>query len=240
MNRIAALATLCGVLLAAGCWAPRAPAEKNAIVTAAKAKQAAPEYRIGATDSLTISVLGSPEHAVVAVVRPDGKISFPGYGDIKVEGKSAPELRKELERSFRKSLGLKDPTVYVSINSFGSSAITVLGEVSAPGVFPYVSNMRMIDVLGATRGFTLRSAADNTILIREVDGAVKVYKVHMKRFIKHADWTTNFYLRPGDIVLVPRNNLTKWADGIRLTVSPLAALFSFITLTESTVTLLVP
>ncbi len=156
MNRIAALATLCGVLLAAGCWAPRAPAEKNAILTAAKAKQAAPEYRIGAGDSVTISVIGSPEHAVAAVVRPDGKVSFPGYGDIKVEGKTAPELRKELERSFRKSLGLKDPTVYVSINSFGSSAITVLGEVSVPGIFPYTHNMRMIDLLGATRGFTLR------------------------------------------------------------------------------------
>ncbi len=240
MNRIAALVTLCGVLLAAGCWAPRAPAEKNAILTAAKAKQAAPEYRIGATDSITISVLGSPEHAVAAIVRPDGKISFPGYGDIKVEGKSATELRKELERSFRKSLGLKDPTVYVSVNSFGSSVITVMGEVSVPGVFPYVTNMRMIDVLGSSRGFTLRSAADNTILMREVDGAVKVYKVRMKRFIKHADWTTNFYLRPGDIVLVPRNSWTKWADGIRLVVSPLAAAFSFITLTESTVTLFVP
>ena len=103
---------VCLLALTASC---KSEAQTNAILARAKALSAAPEYIIGNGDQVTIQVLGEDQPTVSNLVRPDGKVAFPGHGDIQVEGKTVEGLRAELEKSFtsKDSLGLRKPKVFV-------------------------------------------------------------------------------------------------------------------------------
>jgi len=54
------------------------------------------EYIIGAGDRLSVFVWGEAELSVPALVRPDGRISLPGAGEIMAEGLTPEALQKEI------------------------------------------------------------------------------------------------------------------------------------------------
>ena len=75
---------------------------------------------------------------------------------------------------------------------------------------------------------------DRTILFREVDGATKIYSVNVRRFWHEGDFTTNFFLRPGDILYVPLNGFAKAAEVITTVLLPIEAVFSAVGLGSRT------
>ena len=221
------------VALGTGCTSP---AFDKAVYARAASLQASPDYVIGEGDALTITVLGEEGLEASNKVRPDGKISFPGHGDIAVSGKTTEQVRTELEQGFRASLGLKNPRVYVAVNSFDSKAVTVLGEVNATGRFPYTGQMRVADLIGLAHGPTLYASRNRSLLFREVDGTTKMYHVELKKFFYEGDFSTNFFLRPGDILYVPTNGFRVVGNQIRIWLDPFAAMFDTVGLGDSVVT----
>ena len=229
-----------GLMLALLVGCSGSQAYHNAILQKAKALRAMPEYVIGNGDDITINVLGHDEFAFSGLVRPDGKISFPGHGDVTVSGKTPQSLRTHLKGLFKKSLSLRDPRVYVTVNTFASKNVTVLGEVRVPGRFPYHGQMRVTDLLGATLGFTIYSSPNRTLLFREVDGNVKIYQIRLNDFLRKGDFSTNFYVRPGDIVFVPRSGYRRVADGIRVGSDPFKAVLETVGIGANTTSYFVP
>jgi polysaccharide export outer membrane protein len=230
-----------GLLLLAGC---RSDAELNAIIAKATALRTSPDYVIGEGDAVSIQVLGTEAPLIAQQgVRPDGKISFPGHGDIQCAGKTTEELRKFVEEEFAKttSLGLKNPRIHVSVTSFTSQQVTVLGEVGRPGRFPYTGEMRVTDLLGMTGSLNDLTAAPNRVLLfREVEGKTKAYKVRMKDFTGKGDFTTNFYVRPGDILYVPRSGYAKFALWIERILLPIRAVTNGIGIGNTVTNVFVP
>ena len=220
------------VAIAAGC---KSPAYNNAIFARAASLQTAPDYVIGEGDNLTIMVLGEEGLETTNKVRPDGKMTFPGHGDVVVTGKTTEQVRTELEEGFRASLGLKNPKVYVSVNTFDSKAVTILGEVAVSGRFPYTGQMRVADLIGLARGQTIYASSNRALLFREVDGATKVYHVEIGKFFKEGDFSTNFFLRPGDTIYVPTNGFRVVGNQIRTWLDPFAAMFDTVGFGSSTV-----
>jgi polysaccharide export outer membrane protein len=221
------------VALGAGC---ASKAYNEAIYARAASLQTSPDYIIGEGDSVTLMVLGEEGLETTNKVRPDGKMTFPGHGDISVAGKSTELVRGELEESFRASLGLKNPRVYVAVNSFESKAVTVLGEVNVSGRFPYNGQMRVADLIGMARGTTIYASSNRALLFREVDGTTKMYHVEVQKFFKEGDFSTNFFLRPGDVVFVPTNGFRVVGNQIRIWLDPFAAMFETVGLGDSMVT----
>jgi len=223
MKRVGTLAMLSALLVCmAGC---ATEAYRKSIEAEAETLAASPAYRIGEGDQLTITVLGHEEYTIDNRVRPDGAVSFPEHGEIQVAGKTPDALRKELEQAFKKSLGLKAPKVHVAVNTFDSKFVTILGQVERPGRYAYVGQMRITDLYGLSIGPTLRAKKNNSLLFRELDGAMKIYQIKLKDFFDRGDFTTNFYVRPGDIVWVPRHGFAKTADYVRIGTEPIAAIF---------------
>jgi len=236
MNRSSMWALLVtGSLLCLGC---RSPAELNAVFAKAKTLQTSPDYVVGEGDSIDIRVLGEREMLVVDTVRPDGKVAFPTLGDLTVAGKTVEQIRGELTDQLKKTI--ENPAVFVTLKSFASKSVTVIGEVAVQGRFAYTGQMRVTDLLGLTRGLLLTSAPNRSLLFREVDGNTKVYHVFLKDFLEKADFSTNFFVQPGDILFIPKNGFSKVAAAIEIGVSPLAALLSFITVGGSTTAYFVP
>ncbi len=239
MDRISAW--LVALVALAGC---QSPAFLQAEFAKAKSLRVVPEYRMDAGDNITIKVLNLEDDAdniITATIRPDGKVSFPKHGDILAAGKTTEQLAAELETAFKETLGLREPRVYVAANRFDSKNVTILGEVRRPGRYAYTGQMRVADVLGlAIDADAIRSAPNQTLLFREIDGKTKVYHVNLKDFFAKNRFETNFYVRPGDVIYVPRNGYAKVADSVQRFLQPISAIFAGIGLGTRTVSLFAP
>lgn len=83
------------------------------------------DYVIGEGDILDIYVWGVKELNVSVKVRPDGKITIPGVGDVKASGFTPPGLQKSLSEKLRELV--KNPNVTVSVKEITNSKVYIFG-----------------------------------------------------------------------------------------------------------------
>jgi len=163
-------------------------------------RAAAPEvYRIGPEDILQIAVWKNEAMSRTLPVRPDGKISLPLLSDVQAAGLTAIELREILTKKLAEYM--PNPEVSVIVSEIRSFKVSVIGEVSRPGRYELRSWTTVLDVLALAGGFT-QFAARTKIVILHPEGRT------MKRVLFNynkvaAGEQENFYLRNGDIILVP-------------------------------------
>ncbi len=162
-------------------------------------RSTAPEsYRIGPEDVLLISVWKNDALSRSVPVRPDGKISLPLLNDVQAAGLTALELRDVLTQKLAEYL--PSPEVAVIVSDIRSFKVSVIGEVTKPGRYELKSWATVLDVLALAGGFT-QFASRSRIVILQSDG--KTMKRIPFNYNKIAGEQENFYLRNGDIVLVP-------------------------------------
>ncbi len=160
---------------------------------------AAPDaYRIGPEDVLHVSVWKNEAMSRAVPVRPDGKISLPLLNDVQAAGLTTLELREVLTKKLAEYM--PSPEVSVIVTEVRSFKVSVIGEVARPGRFELKSWTTVLDVLALAGGFT-QFAARSRIVILQPDG--KTMKRIPFNYNKIAGEQENFYLRNGDIVLVP-------------------------------------
>jgi polysaccharide export outer membrane protein len=97
-----------------------------------------------------------------------GSIKLPLIGLVKAEGLTKIQLANSITETLLSKQIAKTPIVNVRIVNF---KVTILGEVSRPGVIP-VPNERMTlpEALASAGDLTAFGKRDNVLLIREVDG----------------------------------------------------------------------
>jgi polysaccharide export outer membrane protein len=103
------------------------------------------DYVIGAGDSVHVFVWGEPELTVPALVRPDGRISLPGAGEIMAEGLTPVALQKEI--AGRLSALVKDPLVTVSMVGIENSKVYIIGGGVATGVYALKQKTSLLQLL---------------------------------------------------------------------------------------------
>lgn len=139
------------------------PAGQVAATTAA-------DYRIGALDTLDVTVFQEPELSTKAIqVDASGRIALPLVGSIEAKGKTTSSLARELELLFGAKY-LKDPQVTVSVASSVSQKVSVQGEVTEPGVYQLNGPMTLLDVLSMAKGETEVATLDQVVVFRTVEG----------------------------------------------------------------------
>lgn len=165
------------------------------------------EYYIDLGDVLDISVWQIPDLSrPEVIVRPDGKISFPLIGDVKVEGLTLTQLDKIITERLKEYV--KAPEVSIMMRRFGAQAnkVIILGEIPAPGVYRFSTPPTITEVIASAGGYT-KYAVLNSIMI--ISGDVRtnpeVTKVDLAQVIKAGRLTENVILKPNDIVYVPRS-----------------------------------
>lgn len=162
-------------------------------------RAAAPDtYRIGPEDQLQISVWKNEAMTRAVLVRPDGKISLPLLNDVQASGLTVLELRDVLTTKLQDFM--PSPEVSVIVTDVRSLKVSVIGEVVRPGRYELRSWATVLDVLAMAGGFT-QFATRSRIVVLTPDG--KSMKRIPFNYNKVAGEQENFYLRNGDIVLVP-------------------------------------
>lgn len=206
--------------------------DRLAIVVSGSDKTVTAPYNLTLTE-LTTSAGSSaygPENAILSyLVDSDGNIEFPILGKIHVEGMTRNELVQYLTREIGKDV--KDPIVYVNFKNF---KFTVLGEVRAPGTYTIDSEkINVLQALGRAGDLNLTAMREGILLIREVDGVQKHYKIDLKS----SDLLESpyFYLQQNDVIYVPPSP-TRVAQGTAATglwssmLSTISSAISIITL----------
>ena len=160
------------------------------------------DYVIGPQDLLAINVWREPELSASVPVRPDGKISLPLVGDLKVSGLTprllATRLAKELHGYIRK------PQVTVTVREVNSHKFYILGQIERPGAYPLTTSMTVLDGLATAGGFRDFAKVQRIYLLRLMpDGSRKRFRFDYKAAVNGQNSYRDIELQSGDTLVVP-------------------------------------
>jgi polysaccharide export outer membrane protein len=165
-----------------------------------QASNVAPDYVIGADDTLHISVWKEPDLTETLPVRPDGKISMPLLNDITAAGLTPLQLRDTITERLKKYIA--DPRVTVVVTGMNSRRVFATGEVTHTGPMTLLPHMTMLQAL-AQAGFTQFANLKGIYLLRSENGKQAKLPFNYKEVVKGNHPEQNIELRPGDTIVVP-------------------------------------
>lgn len=145
------------------------------------------------------------------VVKPDGSIDLGRFGSVAAAGKTLPELQAEVQAMVQASEENGDE-ILVRLISWESKVFYVLGEVNAPGAYPYSGRETVLDALVAAGELTDRANRHKIIFTRpsEPSDCRVVLPICYNQIVQLGDTSSNYQLLPGDRVYV--TSLTLWDD----------------------------
>ena len=188
-------------------------------------------YVLGVGDQISLSVIGYPEFTGTLAVLPDGTITLPLVGPVRVNGYTPTQLSSVLTNQLRTYL--VDPVVSIGLTETRPVVVTVAGEVHRPGPIQMGGTSNLggdilsaitTDSTGPAQSFsqeqplpTLSSAvllaggvtrdADiRQVMIRRptAGGSEEILTLNLWDVITAGVGTADVALRDGDSVFIPR------------------------------------
>jgi len=165
-------------------------------------------YRLAAGDTFDVSFELSPEFNQTVTVQPDGFVTLKAVGDVRVTGENIPELTQTLRASYSKILN--DPLIVVVLKDFEKPYFIADGQVAHPGKYDMRGTVTLTEAVAIAGGFTDSAKHSQVLLFRRVNDqwlSAKIFNI--KDMEKRRDLHEDPTLRPGDMVIVPKNQLSK-------------------------------
>src|SRR3954454_12040291 len=129
-------------------------------------------YRLDAGDKLRVVVYGQDGLTNAYAIDAGGSITMPLIGAVPARGRTPAGLAAEITARLRGGY-IRDPSVAVEIESY--RPFFILGEVAAPGQYPYVPNMSVESAVAIAGGFSPRARRDQVTLTHtDSSGSVRV------------------------------------------------------------------
>ncbi len=164
----------------------------------------------------------APELDSDQVVAPDGIVAFQLVGEVDCSGMTASDLRRDLTERYAEFL--KQPELNVTIATWGQRQVFVGGQVLRPGPVEFPDSMTLLESVMLAGGPLLdRANIRNVLVIRkEESGQHQGYAIDLGPVLdgKLAD---PFYLRPADVVFLPRTEVVvagQWIEQHVLNLIP--------------------
>ena len=136
----------------------------------ADAQERLPEYRLGAGDTIKITVFQNPDLTVETRVSENGTITFPLIGVVKIGGMTIGTAEQTIARALQSGGFLKQAQVNILVTQNVGNQVSVLGNVNHPGRFPLATFNTRISEIIATAGGIASTGADVAILTGTRDG----------------------------------------------------------------------
>ncbi len=160
------------------------------------------KYTVGVEDILEISVLQPDEIKRVVKVAPDGMISFPYIGSVKVKGLTIPEIQEKIKIALADGY-LKYPVVLVSLQESQSRNFFVYGEVTKPGTYPIAENTSVLRAISMAGGFTKFGSSSRVKVLRPKKNELgyETIKIDIKK-VMNGNSENDILLKAGDVVVI--------------------------------------
>jgi polysaccharide export outer membrane protein len=129
-------------------------------------------YKLDAGDKLRVVVYGQEGLTNTYAIDAAGSITMPLIGTVPARGRTPAGLAAEISAKLRNGY-IRDPSIAVEIDSY--RPFFILGEVAAPGQYPYVPNMSVESAVAIAGGFSPRARRDTVTLTHtDSSGSMRV------------------------------------------------------------------
>ena len=162
------------------------------------------EYYIAAGDVIEIYVWQHQDISREVKIRPDGMLSYPLVGNIKVAGMTIDNLQLELTKELEKYI--RYPLVTITVKEFSGNKIIVLGEVNYPGVYTYSGTINLLEALALAGDFTEDGKRESVIVVSgNFSEEPVVRRVDLFKAIRRGARMDEVALKANDLVYVPKH-----------------------------------
>ncbi len=156
--------------------------------------------KLGAGDLIEVSVYNVPELASKVRVSNAGDIYLPLIDYVHVDGLTQEEAQTLIQKRLEDGGFVRNPHVSIFVDDAASQGVTLIGEVSKPGIYPNTASHKLYEVVSQAGGFTSSASRKIAILRRN-----QVEPIHVELPRNLADDTSkNVDVMPGDTITVPR------------------------------------
>jgi polysaccharide export outer membrane protein len=159
------------------------------------------DYIIGEQDALMITVWKEKEISGGVVVRPDGKITVPLIGEIKVVGMTPVQLQGVLAEKLKPFVTV--PQVTVAVTQINSRKIYLIGQAAREGHFLINSSTTVLQVIAEAGGLRDFAKRKKIYILRNQGQKQLRFSFDYDAVIRGKKEDQNILLQPGDTIVVP-------------------------------------
>jgi polysaccharide export outer membrane protein len=160
------------------------------------------EYRLGKGDQITVDFAGRPDLQAKLVVGPDGRISLPLAGDIRLDGLTRGDAGKAIAAALASYYD--NLAVQVTVTKYTANRVLVLGAVMNPGEVTFEGTPKLLEALtrsGLSRGQNKPAEIPERCAIYR--GANQVVWVQLRELVESGNPLADLRLRRDDVIFVP-------------------------------------
>jgi polysaccharide export outer membrane protein len=167
-------------------------------------------YRITPGDVLELRFPFVPELDQTLAVQPDGYVTIREVGDLRVQGRTLPELRNDLRAAYEPIV--REPVFTVLLREFEKPYFVAAGELTRPGRYELRGATTLTQALAYAGGPTSAARVSEVVIFRHhTEDTVAVQQVNVKEMYAKRDLSEDPILRPGDTIFIPKSTLGKLA-----------------------------
>lgn len=163
------------------------------------------QSRIGAGDTIRITVYQSPDLSLETRVNEGGAISYPLLGRVQLGGLTINAAEAHLAAELKRRDFVKDPQVMIVVTQVRANQINVLGQVGKPGRYPLdLVGMRMTEVLALAGGVVAGAGSDTVVVQGMRDGRPFRHDADLPKLFAPGGSADDIVMMPGDTIWVDR------------------------------------
>jgi polysaccharide export outer membrane protein len=155
---------------------------------------------LGPGDLIEVNVYNVPELMTKARVSSSGDVYLPLIDYVHVDGLTIEEAQALIQKRLEDGGFVRGPHVTIFVDEAASQGVTLLGEVSRPGIYPDTADRKLYEVISEAGGFTA-SASRKIAIIRR--NQPDVIRIDLPRNLAD-DLSGNIDIQPGDTITIPR------------------------------------
>jgi len=219
MHRATYSLLLTSLLLLAGCAGsgiPNTPKNVDAFQKAEKSDrvnfvdkaalaafeaEADPVYRLGEGDKITLNVWSRPELSGKHTVGPDGQITMPLIGPLRLAAMTREEASGHIGETLRRYYTA--PVISLGIDEYHANRVTILGRVLTPGVLQFDKPPMLLDALARAGSLPVLDKQATLTRCAIFRGREQIIWVDLKRLLNRGDLAYNIRLKPNDLIYIP-------------------------------------
>jgi len=156
-------------------------------------------YVLGPGDTVFVRVFNQDSVSGRSKIRPDARITIPFLNDVQAAGRTTEELGQTVQTMLRDFI--KQAVVTVSLEEPAPTQVSVLGEVTHPGVYPLErTNPSVLRALAAAAGLTEFAHKDRIFVVRS--GASRRIRFKLESLATPGSRSSRFRLQNDDVIVV--------------------------------------
>ena len=156
--------------------------------------------KLGPGDLIELNVYNVPELTTKARVSNSGDVYLPLVDYVHVGGLTQEEAQTVIEKRLEEGGFVRSPHVTIFVDEANSQGVTILGEVTKPGIYPDPADRKLYQVISEAGGFTASASRKIAVIRPNLPEAIRV---DLPRNLAD-DLAGNIEILPGDTINVPK------------------------------------